>query len=365
MFVPRGPFDLLGAFKGADFVHFYTVGAVAYSQRPALLYDHAALHEFQTSLVPASVAERYLSVYPPQTAIVFAPLSRLPYGMAAIVWALLTAVIYAGVTTLAARVVPLPRALLIAALASFPPFWNLIWYGQTTAMPLLAFGLGGAAILRGWRLGAGMALGVLAIKPQLGLVLAVVLIVGREWRIIAGIAASWLVQFAIVTAVLGLEVWGEYARVISQLPEFRDALEPKPGMLHSLAAVTTALPDRYRMWVWLVISVPVVYVACAVWRGPAATPIKLAILVLASVLVSPHLTIYDATVLALPLLWVGSQLTQDRVPTFVAMVYVLVATLLVPTAKFLPLQASVLVMLWMFYDINRWYGRTGARSTGN
>jgi hypothetical protein len=39
-----------------------------------------------------------------------------------------------------------PNALVGIAAAAFPPFWNLILHGQTTAIPLIAFGAGAIAI---------------------------------------------------------------------------------------------------------------------------------------------------------------------------------------------------------------------------
>jgi Glycosyltransferase family 87 len=346
--LPSGPYDLFGEVKGADFVHFYTVGTVARNRQPELLYDHAALHQLQVALIPASDKASFLSVYPPQTAVAFAPFSLFPYVWAACLWALTTAAVYSGVTAIAARDVAIPRGLLIAALAGFPPFVDLIFHGQTTAWALAAFGLGGAAFIAGKRFLAGIAFGLLVIKPQLGLVLAAVLLATLEWRIIAGILVCWLAQVALTSAVLGTPIWEDYAEIVGRLPAFRQLLEPRPQSLHSLAAFTDILPTRFQTWGWLVLSAPVVYLACRVWRQPRDPWLKMAALVLASVLVSPHLVRYDATLVALPMLWIAREWNDAR---FVTGAYLLVLTLLVPFKALIGVQLSTFAILWLFYRV--------------
>ena len=40
-----------GPLRGADFVHFYTLGHLAYAHHISAMYDQAALHEAQVALV--------------------------------------------------------------------------------------------------------------------------------------------------------------------------------------------------------------------------------------------------------------------------------------------------------------------------
>jgi hypothetical protein len=51
-----GPGDrsIAGPLKGADFVHFYTLGHLAASDRVESIYDMQALHDAQVVLVPES-----------------------------------------------------------------------------------------------------------------------------------------------------------------------------------------------------------------------------------------------------------------------------------------------------------------------
>ena len=158
----RDPFDQL---KWTDFVHFYTLGHIARNGPVSDLYNPPTQYEHQVARVPASAKEHYLPVYPPQTALVFAPLGNLPYHVAAVLWALLSVVVYGGAVYFAwrpMRHVLAPYSLVGVAAAAFPPFWNLILHGQTTAIPIIAFSAGAIALAHGRKMLAGLAFGLLS-----------------------------------------------------------------------------------------------------------------------------------------------------------------------------------------------------------
>lgn len=350
-----GALDMFGRLKGPDFVHFYTLGRVALLGEPDLLYDRRALHEFQTAIVPDGAPERFEPVYPPQTAVLFASIAWMPYGAALLAWTLFTAAIYALAVFLAWRrwrgALP-DRVLVVAAAAGFPPFWNLILHGQTTAVPLLAFLLGWLALERRRPFWAGCALSLLALKPQLGLVLAAIVIAGGEWRMLAGALAGSAAQVLVVWGALGAGVIAAYAEVLRNLPRLADLLEPRPYQLHSIKAVTRLLPGAADTSIWLLVSAIVVWQTIRVWRSGEPVAVRIAVVVLASVLVSPHLTIYDATLLALPLLllggWVESAGHERAAAQYWPAVYWLFVAFLVPVALVTKVQVSVFLLCWVF-----------------
>ena len=353
-FGTSGRIDLFGNLKGTDFVHLYTLGTVTRERTPEALYDVSAIRARQVALVPESAPFRYIPVYPPQAGVLLAPFAGWPYEWALTVWTLFTVSVYAGVMAIVTRGVALQRSILIPAISGFPPFWHLVMNGQSTALPLLAFGLGGAALLAGRAVVAGALFGLLAIKPQFGLVLAVVVLACREWRILGGIALAWAAQFAIVSAVDGYRVWSDYAGMVASYASLRPLLVPKPVLMHSLTSLVQPLPMTWQMWAWLVLSAPVIVETVRLWRSAAALEFKLAVLVIASVQVNPQLAIYDATVLALPLLSIAAR-WQTRPPrASVAFVYALVITLLIPTAGVIGVQVSVIVMIVLFYRVRFW-----------
>src|SRR5262245_61343143 len=88
--------DRFGQLKAPDFAQFYTAGRLVAEGRVASLYDWPA---FAAALkaVPSIDQLLYLSVYPPQIALLFAPLGARSYVVALLAWTLFSCVVYAVV----------------------------------------------------------------------------------------------------------------------------------------------------------------------------------------------------------------------------------------------------------------------------
>lgn len=346
----------LGPLKWTDFVHFYTLGDLARSGQPHLLYDAAAQHAHQISLVPSSAPERYFPIYAPQTALLFSPLSRLPYLHAGALWAALTLTTYLfsmhAAWRPARRHVHDWREVLVASLA-FPPLLQLLGHGQTTAVVLAAFVLGWAALEKGRPVLAGLALSLLTIKPQFGLVLALVALITRQGSLVIGVLAGVGLQFMFVTTVLGGSVFGAYLDVLKQLPALAPILEPNPAKMQSLAAISGLLPSPLAGVAWLAASAALVGVTVRVWRHTQSWRLRFGTLVLASLLVSPHATIYDVTMIGPCLLWIGGALADGGTDGtwYWQRVYWLFLATLVPTAALIGIQAGPLVMTELLFRV--------------
>jgi hypothetical protein len=360
VFAGRGNRSIAGPIKGADFLQFYTSGHLVRTHQSAKAYDIKALHEAQVVLVPESNPELYPPVYPPQTALLFAPFSIIPYRAAVVLWIVISAFLYVAIVRNAwvpvVRLIP-DRTFVLAAAVAFPPFASLLVYGQVTILVLVAFWAAWIALERGNRFLAGCALGLLAVKPQFGLVLAAVMLACREWSIIMGAVTSISCQLGAVIALLGGSVLKAYFSFIPTALRNADLLEPKPYQSHSLRAVTRLAPSWADVPLWVAASVAVVFVTIRVWRSTASWRVRMGVMILASVLVNPHLIIYDAAILVLPLLWLGAYLlergTRRASKTYWTLVYWLAVALLLPTAAIIRLQISVFLMLSLLYLVTR------------
>jgi hypothetical protein len=349
-----------GPLKGADFVHFYTLGHLARAHQMATMYDARALHDAQVSLVPASAVDLYPAVYPPQVAALFVPFSGWSYQGALLVWTLLSIAAYAFIVWSAWRSVShqLPdRALVIAAAAAFPPFWYLVLYGQLTVLVLGAFWAGWLALERGHRVLAGVAFGLLAIKPQFAIPLAVIVLVGREWRMMAGAAVSIAAQAAAAAGMLGWEAWRGFASTLSITVNHVDLLESKPFLSHSLRSLTRLAPNWIGVPLWVAAASVVLWYTARVWRSDAPLRVRVGVVMLSAVLVNPHVIIYDVTVLALPLVWFAAYMQEPEqravAAPFCVTTYWLFAALFVPTAAALGIQLSVVLMLGVMVLVSR------------
>jgi alpha-1,2-mannosyltransferase len=350
-FAGAGDRSVAGPLKWADFVHFYTLGHLAGTGRAAELYEYDSVHATQRRLVPAA-DEIYPTVYPPQVALLFVPFAGWSYRTAALVWVLITVAAYLTIVRLAWREVrgSLPDwTLVISAALAFPPFWFVVVYGQVTIVVVLSFFLGATALARGRSYVAGLAFGLLAIKPQFGIALAAIVICRMEWQLLAGALTSVLLQIFVVAASLGASVLPAFLRSIPDTVRHVDLLESKPFMSVSLRTLTRLLPGWIGTPLWLLLAVGVLWCTVRAWRPGSPVRMRMAIVMLASVLVNPHLIVYDAAILALPLLWIGAFVTgQPRARAYWLAVYALFAFSLAPTALLVGLQISVLVIAWIF-----------------
>jgi hypothetical protein len=355
-----GPGDrsIVGPIKGPDFLQFYTMGALARAGEVAALYDFDAFHRAQAALVPESEPELYPPVYPPHTALVFSPFRRLPYRPALFAWTLITIALFAVIVRSAWRPVAasLPDARLVAAAAAaFPPFWYLVLYGQATILVVAAFWAGWMALERRQPFYAGMAFGLLLIKPQLALPLAVVVLACGEWAMLAGAVASIASQVAVVALTLGLPAVEGYAAFVPSMLANAELLEPKPFLSHSLRAATRPAPDWIGLPIWIALSAIVLACVVRVWKSPAPVRVRVGMVIAAAVLVSPHLIVYDAAILALPLIWFAAHVregnTRINAAAFGSVVFWLFVTLLAPTAAAIGVQLSVAIMLWLVVSI--------------
>jgi hypothetical protein len=351
---------IAGPLKGADFVQFYTLGHLASAHRIREMYDAASFHEAQAEFLPESAREIYPPVYPPQAAVMFAPMSGLSYQRALFIWNFITIAGYALIVWSAWKVVAdrLPdRTFVIAAAAAFPPFWILILHGQVTVILLFAFWAGWLALEHHRRWLAGFAFGLLALKPQFGIPLAVVVLASGEWAMLTGAVTSVMAQAVVVWMVLGSDAFGTFADSIPTTIAYADLLEAKPFMSHSLRALTRLTPNWIGLPMWATLAAIVLWFTVRAWKSDAPLRVRLGVVVLAATLVNPHVIIYDLTVLVLPLIWFGSYMQgparREEAGAYWTAVYWLFVLTFMPTAAVILLQASVFVMVGLLVIVSR------------
>jgi len=355
-----GDRSIAGPIKGADFLQFYTMGSLARTGRAAAIYDINAFHDAQVGLVPESAPEFYPPVYPPHVALLFTPFSLLTFRHALLLWSAITIACFGVIVRSAWRPVSnhLPDSVFaFAAAAAFPPFWSLVLHGQVTILILAAFWAGWMALERERPYLAGVAFGLLLIKPQFAIPLAVVAITCGEWSMIAGALTSIAVQVGAAVMLFHWAVLNAYLAFVPVMVRHGDLLEPKPFQSHSLRTLTRLAPDWIGMPLWATLSAVVLFCTVRVWKSTVPLRVRLGMMVAASVLVNPHVIVYDATVLVLPLIWFGAYVQERSAPsdaaTFWTVVYWLFVTLLAPTAAVIWIQVSVVLMVWLAIAFGR------------
>jgi hypothetical protein len=355
-----GLFDRAGNFKGTDFLHFYTLGSLALAHRGTDLYSMQAQSELAAQRVPIAAGIRYLPLYPPQVSILFAPLAHLPYALALIAWLTLSTLIYGLCCYAVWRACPSlchdKLTVLILALG-FPAFWHLIAWGQTSALALACFTLAFFALRAKREFLAGLALGCLIFKPQLGLAAALIFLITLRWKIVAAALLSSSAQLSTAWLYYGSAPLRQWLHVLVEVPTTMPLLEPKPYQTHCLRTFWTMLAPwpSVSFWLYILSGIAVAGMTIDCWHRPMPLSSRYPALLLCTVLLAPHLTVYDLVILAPAFLllsnWMvvqDSEVTQ-RLKLLLYLAFVL--PLLGPLARWTHIQLSVIVLVALLYEI--------------
>jgi alpha-1,2-mannosyltransferase len=363
-----GLIDRAGRFKGTDYTFFYVMGSLVLDGRTDALYNpDAHLKQGQLRIEPGLQLRAEYPNYGPQIALLFSPLALLPFGWSLAVFLLLTALCYGLSVWLVWRECEGLRdhGHLVALLAgSSPLFLTLFRYGQLTAVGLLIFSAGFVAMRRQRFFVAGLILGCLAYKPQFGVVLGVVLLASRHWRVLAGAAAAVAVQLASAWLSAGAAPLAQYAGILWTLMRNPRLVEIHPTELHSLRGFFQLLvhsPAAVTACFFVALAV-VLAAAVRTWSACAPLGLKWGAVVLLTVLASPHLIAYDLVLLTIPLLVFADWAARHRdhhLHGGVALLLVLVyftpfSGMLI--ARLTGVQLSVVAMAilaWRIYSICR------------
>ncbi|MFZ2083839.1 MAG: hypothetical protein WAU92_05050, partial [Candidatus Sulfotelmatobacter sp.] len=150
----------------------------------------------------------------------------------------------------------------------------------------------------------------------------------------------------------------EWLRVLLNVPRVLPLLEPRLYQTHSLRTFWTMLlpwpSASFAAYVISALLVSALAVAC--WRSRVPFSLRYSALLLATVLLAPHLTVYDLVILAPAFLllsdWIVTQPDHPANPYLKLLLYLaFVLPLLGPFARWTHVQLSVPVMAALLYGI--------------
>ncbi len=299
-----GRSDLLGRPLGTDFSNVYAAGTMVLEGRAAAAFDPAPHHAREQEIFGAGTPF-YGWHYPPFFLFVAAVLATMPYGLALAVWQATTFALY----LVAMRAIFEPRraaperegggTLMLLLTVAFPAVFINLGHGHNGF--LSAALLGGALVLLQRPIIAGILFGLLAYKPQFGLMIPLVLAVTGQWRAIAAAAATVATLVVVTTLAFGIDIWSAFLTFAG----FTRAVVLEQGNTgwHKIQSVFSWV----RMWggtvalAYAAQAVATLAIAAALawlWRSRAAFPLKAAGLCLATVLATPYSLDYDLMVVA-------------------------------------------------------------------
>jgi alpha-1,2-mannosyltransferase len=366
MMVP-GLFDRAKRFKGTDHIAFYVMGSLARDGRMDALYDpQANLDEGRRRIDRGLDLYMAHPNYGPQIAVAFAPLAALPFSLSLTIFLAFTALCYALSVWLVWRELPALRgdARLVALLAAASPlFLALFRYAQLSAISLLFWSLAFVAFRRQRSFAAGLAIGCLAFKPQMGIVIAIALLAARDWRAVAGASVTAVGQLAFAWLVAGSAAMLAYFHVLWTLLLNPALVQAFPSEVHSVRGFAQLLiPSPAIVSALSLVALAIAVVAAVrTWRSAAPLELRWAMVMLLTLLGSPHLLTYDLLLLTLPLLVLADWAVRNHAhPRQPLVALLLVGLYLSPfsshLARLTHVQLSVLAMAavaWCVYDVCR------------
>jgi hypothetical protein len=179
-----------------DFTAFYTAGKILREGRAPKLYDAATQDAVQFEFATNTDLRRGPLPYicPPFEALIFVPLTFLPYGRAFVLWNLLSLGLLFVIALLLRRALSALRQVslwdwVLVELAFFPVFINFL-QGQDAIMLLLVFVLGFRALDKNAEFLAGCWLGLGVFKFHFVIPLVLILAVWKGRRLFGGFAAT-------------------------------------------------------------------------------------------------------------------------------------------------------------------------------
>jgi hypothetical protein len=292
----HGLIDPNGKPIGTDFSNVYAAGELTWQGKPADAYDPALQHAAEKAVFGGREVPFYGWHYPPFFLAVAFLVASLPYAFGLAVW--LAASLAAYLAAIRA-ILPRPETLLIAA--AFPAVFINIGHGQNGF--LTAALLGGALHWldrRPWL--AGILIGLLAYKPQFGVMIPLALLASQRWSSIAAAIATVAALVAVSLAVLGGGVWHAFAESMN----FTQAIVLEQGgtgwekIQSAFSAARNWGADVHTAYaIQIALGLALAATLAWLWHSDAAFELKASALATASLLATPYVLDYDLVVLAI------------------------------------------------------------------
>ena len=326
---------------GRDFLNTWMGGRSALADGPAAWFDARVYNQYLREFIGQGPMYQYYWSYPPHVLLFIWPFGLLPYFPAFLLWTFLG---FALFLCAAASGGVERRHLLFIAVA--PAVAINVFTGQNGFFTA-ALLIGGLTSLDRRPILSGVLFGILSLKPQLGLLLPLVLALHGRWRTIAAAAVTVVALVGATTLIYGADIWIAYLEKV--VPQQRYLQEHQEGlMLLTVPSIfygarVMGLPISVAWAMQAVVSAAgLAAVMWTYWRRRDPV-LSMALLITAIFLISPYTLSYDMVVVG----WVVALLRQraDTEPAdhyLLMAVWVLPVAMLLNTATRIPIAAIVL-----------------------
>lgn len=312
-----------GSRFGGDFIGFWNAAHRVRHGEIAAIYDPDTWQRILSNTT-GSISISWF-VYPPFTLFGLWPLGDATYNEAVLAWSLVPLAFFFALIVLLAKRSGLgvgvnpacennwSRMQAYAVLIAFSlPFLSANLFSGQTGTLIAVFFLGTAYFLPTRPILAGICIGFLAVKPQMGLLIPLALVASGQWRIVAAAATTVLSLIVLSTIWLGAAIWTDYFRMSLLFGQFIGGgydqirqLAVGPYVSLQGAGMPAALAGFFHVVVSIAVMAAIIQ---AFWRGKlnqqemgkdGRLDLRLALLAAGTLLVTPYSLSYDTPLLML------------------------------------------------------------------
>jgi hypothetical protein len=298
------------------------------------LYDYDAQVAEQSALVgPNAYALPFM--FPPYGALLFTPFSQMSYRTAYHLFLVINICFACGSIAILTRYCrPLNdkwRLLVAFLVFTFLPLGIAFVFGQVSIVLLLLYCATFAATQERKPILAGMILSVAMIKFQIALPVALLFLLWKQWRFLAGFVSGSATLTFISSRIVGLKVVAAYFHSLiymasqtsseTKFAMFSAQMPNLYGFFHSVVPGLTGII--------LTVLCSLAVIAYAAWQRPSVSTA-----LLAGMIVSYHMYFYDLTLLLLPicLIFSAELETEQSRPALWASLSFILAPIIRPLA---------------------------------
>jgi hypothetical protein len=329
---------------GRDFLNMWMGARAVFHGDPAAWFDLNTYNAALRDMLGPQYPEHFWS-YPPHLLLFIWPLGLMPYLVAYIAWCATGIAVYLLACTGANWNAMTRERLLFLAVA--PGIAVCIFFGQN-GFYTAALLIGGLLCRERRPILAGVLFGILTIKPQLGLLLPVLLLLERRWLTIAAAVVTAALLVASTALMFGADIWVAFwDKVVPQQQWLTAhgegllfAMVPSVfyggRMLHLPAGVDWTLQG----------IVSALALAATIWtfwkrRDPA---LSLAFLVTATFLATPYSLNYDMVVFGFVVASLRERADNSKADHWLLVaVWTLPVTMMLAAGGHVPLAPVVLI----------------------
>jgi len=352
----------------SDFVIYYTAIQLVRDGHAGQLYDLEYQKEYQQALLPQIRFKDGLLPYnhPPFEIVLFLPLLLFSYFNAFCVWNLVSTICFTfGVTLLvkARRGPGMSTESIVCGCAAFLPAIVCLLQGQDSALVFLAYSLSYYNLKQSRDFLAGLSLSLVLVKFQLLLAILPLLLWKKRWSTLGGFSCGTACAVCVSAGVVGLGGLVSYLDLIKEMIRSVDHYGVYPLQMHCLRGQIYALLNQNHPLLARAATIgacaPMLGLLLATWKGKWDVKsedfdLKFALLIIVSLLISPHLNFHDLSILILPGFLIFDRFSVRRTTlrdsgrrisaiAFLVGYPVMLSTLVL--SSYLPFQLSVLGLL--------------------